>query len=242
MTGDPERTPRGSEEVAHKTLEPPGEIGLTKKFTVEAADATDGRDGVVVILYEDGARAHSSVVTEGTATIFGDLVFGGGVVMSYNGSDVEVTVTERVGVEAFSQHQRNRGALPELNPPEEARSYAADSPPDVPRKLDRSLDYDEAQKVVELLGAHPLGYAVTFPESVAPDTYIRALCDGSIHSEDWEAETEYVAVRKSDTSSRFEKRWYDVEDFAPRMVREPAVRIVHKDEAPDELYPDCYSQ
>ena len=201
----------------------------------------EGRPSSVPVAVEtaDGTLDGGEVEV-GMCSIFEPEPTGPAVAISHTGDALAVTVGYEGAASVFSMHQRNRGGIPELNPPAEPRQHAVDDPPDVPRALDRSLGEDGAREMLAALRAQPLGYALTFPETCGQGTYLRAVRLDDLDGHEFDATARYVAVREPYHGSGWERRFYEREDFQRRLLREPAVRLVHKEDAPDALYPEVY--
>lgn len=229
-----------AERFDHYTLPMRGQKVIAGDFQFTTYGKDVDEDGVVYTAVGPGDVAFGGFIKPNSANMIEPRGCDTAFCFSLGEGVVTVTAGDAAGVALFAQHERNRGGLPELNPPAKPGGPGAEQAHPVPRALDRSLDYDAANEMVQLLRNHPLWYAITFPESEAPDLYVRALAGfDSIH-DDWDSEKEYVAVRRERRTGTFEKRWVDVDYFANRMTRADAVRLVCRRDAPDALYPEVY--
>jgi hypothetical protein len=230
---------------------PPVEVGKIGIVVGEDTDIGGGvsvypselpwdRSDLLVAVYHEGSIVCDFPINAGSSAVIDDHNDEWTLAASYNGSTLDITISNGPAMDVLDQHDQMRGAIPELTPPEEPIKPAAVGPPGYPRRLDRSLDYDDANDMVKVIKSFPHGYAITFPESEAPETYIRAVKDDTEIAEEFDVDTGYVAVRRDGHGGRFEQREYEIGDFSRRMTREPAVRLVHRENAPNELYPECY--
>lgn len=169
-------------------------------------------------------------------TIVGDLDTDAKVALSPTDGGLVATVCVGDGIDVYAQHMRGRGGVPELNPPAEPNGPHNSKP----RALDRDLDADDAEKIADLLWGYPASYAITFPESEAPTTYIRAGVSMSEIAEGFEDDGPFVGVRRSETAPGWNERQYEREGVLRRMRRERATRLVYRDDAPNALYPEHY--
>lgn len=165
----------------------------------------------------------------------------------YDGTDVHVRFREESGMEAVTDFQIQLGGLPEFNPPAEAGGSEGDSISPEPRPLDRDIGADEVGKVLDFICANWNGYAITFPESEAPEAYIRGAFGSWRRTDaefrfprqsgpDWGLDEEFAVIRRDGIGGRFERQGYTEEQVLRRVLRASATRIVSRQTAPDELY------
>ena len=237
----------GSEEEVHiNHTDAPGDE-VTLLFGAEWVGVPD--NDIALNVHANRTPVTREVLEPGEASIWGNLTHGVSVAASHDGDGVSLSFTLESGAEAFDEHLRNRGALPELSPPAEGRQ-AGDGPrPNVPRALDRRIPDDEVSDLLDVLASEPWGYAITFPEADAPPTYIRAQGGSDRtkevlgrfaerHGTEWDADQPFVGVRQNRASGAWERRDYSAASVAQRVRRSPAVRLVHWEDAPDALWPD----
>ncbi len=222
-------------ETHHVEIEDGETVGLGDGIQVLCTNASMGNDKVQKLVFEYEGSTGEATVVSGQTQIYEMEGQDHCIVITNHADSVEVTLAAEAAFDAFTRHERELGVVPELAPP----AKGDHARPDRPRHLDRSLDYDDSNDMVYLLDGNPMTYAITFPKSDV-ETYIRARKVDGEFAEDFDGDTEYVAVRKGAADHEFERRDYEIDHFADRMTREPAVRLVHRDDAPDELYPEAY--
>lgn len=189
-------------------------------LTVEVNNAPDHP---TVFLFGEDDESDAWPIQEGEVLCVGLTKTGLNVTMTLDDDTVEVTASGGSGADAFAQHMRYRGRLPEFNPPADGQRARILKP----RHLDRDLTPEQAEDVCALLENSSESYAITFPESEAPETYIRATEDG------------FAAVRSDERKpDAWNERTPDRDGVLRRMRRERATRIVRRDNAPNALYPE----
>lgn len=238
--------PGSTEEVyISREEEPPGEVAL--QFDAEWVGVPT--ENIAVNIHADEEPVTREVLEPGEVAVWGSLVPGVSVAVTRDDDTLDMTFTLSNGTDAYSQHLRDRGALPELAPPAEGR-HSGDKPsPSVPRALDRRIPDDEIPNLLDTLAAEPWGYAITFPEADAPPTYIRAHGGSDRvkkvlgrfaerNGAEWGVDQPFVGVRQDRASGEWDRRDYSTDAVAQRVRRSPAVRLVHHEDAPGALYPD----